>query len=158
MNQIERMLFCNRTGWKTYLPLHQPTTRVAIRVTSKAVENCTWETSRTGKKNYIYKYIQSNLDYPDSLGPHEIVRIIENMNINESKTDWFKRTTFNRETTLLQIIWNTMSSASLFLSFMERTDRLCWGSWINVRDASFFVFHAIEGEISLSNNATLGQS
>ena len=29
--------------------------------------------------------IQSNLDYPDSLGPHEIVRIIENMNINEEQ-------------------------------------------------------------------------
>ena len=29
--------------------------------------------------------IQSNLDYPDSLGPHEIVRIIENMNANEEQ-------------------------------------------------------------------------
>ena len=30
-----------------------------------------------------------------------------------------------------------------------------WRSWINVRDASFrIVFHAIEREISLSNNAT----
>ena len=34
--------------------------------------------------------IQSKLDYPDSLGPHEIVRIIEgpdneNMNINEEQ-------------------------------------------------------------------------
>ena len=33
-----------------------------------------------------------------------------------------------------------------------------WRSWINVRDASFFVFHAIESEILLSNNATLIQS
>jgi len=33
-----------------------------------------------------------------------------------------------------------------------------WRSWINVRDASIFVFHAIEHEISLSNNATLIQS
>ena len=32
--------------------------------------------------------------------------------------------TFNRETTLLQIIWNKTSSGSSFLSFMERTDRL----------------------------------
>ena len=29
--------------------------------------------------------IQSNLDYLDSLGPHELVRIIENMNINEEQ-------------------------------------------------------------------------
>ena len=29
--------------------------------------------------------VQSNLDYPDSLGPDEIVRIIENMNINEEQ-------------------------------------------------------------------------
>ena len=29
--------------------------------------------------------LQSNLDYPDSLGPDEIVRIIENMNINEEQ-------------------------------------------------------------------------
>ena len=29
--------------------------------------------------------MQSNLDYPDSLGPDEIVRIIENMNINEEQ-------------------------------------------------------------------------
>ena len=32
------------------------------------------------------------------------------------------------------------------------------GNDINVRDASFFVFHAIEREFSLSNNATLSQS
>ena len=31
------------------------------------------------------KVLQSNLDYPDSLVPHEIVRIIENMNINEEQ-------------------------------------------------------------------------
>ena len=31
-------------------------------------------------------------------------------------------------------------------------------SWLNGRDASFFFFHAIEQEISLSNNATLFQS
>ena len=29
--------------------------------------------------------VQSNLDYPDSLGPHEIVRIIENMNVIEEQ-------------------------------------------------------------------------
>jgi len=29
--------------------------------------------------------LQSDLDYPDSLGPDEIVRIIENMNINEGQ-------------------------------------------------------------------------
>ena len=31
------------------------------------------------------RYIQSNLDYADSLGLNEIVRIIENMNINEEQ-------------------------------------------------------------------------
>ena len=36
------------------------------------------------KRGHI-KFIQSNLDYPDSLGPHEIVRIIKNMNINEEQ-------------------------------------------------------------------------
>ena len=29
--------------------------------------------------------IQSNLDYLDSLGPDEIVRIIENINVNEEQ-------------------------------------------------------------------------
>ena len=29
--------------------------------------------------------VQLNLDYPDSLGPHEIVRITENMNITEEQ-------------------------------------------------------------------------
>ena len=29
--------------------------------------------------------IQSNLDYPDSLGPDEIVPIIENMKVNEEQ-------------------------------------------------------------------------
>ena len=75
----------------------------------------------------------SNLYYPDSLGPHEIVRIIEgpdnrDMSINEgqksSKTDSIKKTTFNRKKTISQIIWNTVASASSFLSFMERKDRL----------------------------------
>ena len=32
-----------------------------------------------------FKWEQSNLDYPEWLGPHEIVRIIENMNINEEQ-------------------------------------------------------------------------
>ena len=32
------------------------------------------------------------------------------------------------------------------------------GNDINVRDASFVVFHAIEREFSLSNNTTLSQS
>ena len=32
-----------------------------------------------------YEQIQSNRDYPDSLGLDEIVRIIENMNINEEQ-------------------------------------------------------------------------
>ena len=66
--------------------------------------------------------------------------------------------TFNRETTILQVIWNTISSASSFLSFMERTDRLGLKDMTIVPDASLFVFHSIEHEISLSNNATLIQS
>ena len=32
-----------------------------------------------------HQVLQLNLDYPDSLGPHEIVRITENMNINEEQ-------------------------------------------------------------------------
>ena len=31
--------------------------------------------------------LQSNLDYPDSLGPRQLVREIKNMNINEEKTE-----------------------------------------------------------------------
>ena len=38
------------------------------------------------KKAYYQIYIQPKLDYPHSLGPHEIARIIENVNINETKT------------------------------------------------------------------------
>ena len=34
--------------------------------------------------------VQSNLDYLDSLGPHKILRIIENMNINEEQNRAFK--------------------------------------------------------------------
>ena len=56
------------------------------------------------------------------------------------------------------VVEPTISSPSSFLSFMERTDRLCWRSWKNVRDANLFVFHAIERKISMSNNATLRQS
>ena len=43
---------------------------------------------------------------------------------------------------------------------MERTDRLRFKDMtiVNIRDASFFVFHTIECEISPSNNATLIQS
>ena len=37
------------------------------------------------KSGTTLQLIQSNLDYPDSLGPHEIVRIIENMDINEEQ-------------------------------------------------------------------------
>ena len=37
------------------------------------------------KGTWVKLMIQSNLDYPDSLGPHEIVRIIENMNVNEEQ-------------------------------------------------------------------------
>ena len=56
-----------------------------------------------------------------------------------------------------------MSPASSLLSFMERTDRLRSKDMTivnnGVRDASLrVVFHAIEREISLSNNATLIQS
>ena len=56
-----------------------------------------------------------------------------------------------------------MSPASSLLSFIERTDRLRSKDMTivnnGVRDASLrVVFHAIEREISLSNNATLIQS
>ena len=34
---------------------------------------------------FVHFTVQSSLDYPDSLGPHEIVQIIENMNINEEQ-------------------------------------------------------------------------
>ena len=45
---------------------------------------------------------QSNLDYLDSLGPDDILQIIKNMNINELRNWLIKKTTFSRETTLLQ--------------------------------------------------------
>ena len=35
---------------------------------------------------YVCMYVQLNLDYPDSLGPHETrVQIIENTHINEAQ-------------------------------------------------------------------------
>ena len=43
------------------------------------------------KRFMIYYYdifesgLHSNVDYPDSLGSHEIARIIENMNINDEQ-------------------------------------------------------------------------
>ena len=51
----------------------------------------------------------------------------KNMNINEeqnrAKLIKLRKKHFYKKT-LLQIIWNTMSSASSLLSFMERRDRL----------------------------------
>ena len=46
---------------------------------------------------------------------------------SKTQQNWLKlikKTTFNRETTPLQIIWNKISSAYSFLCFMERTDHL----------------------------------
>ena len=53
--------------------------------------------------------LQLNLDYPYSLGLDKIVQIIENMNINEGQ-NCLNEATFNRETTLLQIVWKTIWS------------------------------------------------
>jgi len=61
----------------------------------------------------MYSYVQSNLDYPDSLGVDEIVRIIENMNVNEEQ-NCLNKATFNRETTLLRIAWKTIWSTVHF--------------------------------------------
>ena len=48
------------------------------------------------------------------------------MNINEeqNRAKLIRKATFNCKRTLLHIIWNTISSTSSFLSFMERSDRL----------------------------------
>ena len=57
------------------------------------------------------------------------------MNINEEQNPG-KLIKFNRKTTPLQIIWDTISSASSFLSFMERTDRLCFQDMTIVNELS----------------------
>jgi len=54
-------------------------------------------------------YLQWNVNYPDSLGLHEIVRIIKIMNINEEQ-NCLNKATFNHETTLFQIVWKTIWS------------------------------------------------
>ena len=80
--------------------------------------------------------LQSNLDYPDSLGPHAVVRIIENMNINEEQIEqnrlnqvndissWNNTFTTYLKYNIVCMFIFTISSACSFLSFMERTDRL----------------------------------
>ena len=69
--------------------------------------------------------------------------------------------TFNRETTL-NISFGIQYCLHLHFCLIWKEWIACalkiWRSWINVRDAGFFVFHAIEREISLSNNTTLSQS
>ena len=50
------------------------------------------------------EWLQSTLDYPDSLRLDETFRIIENMNINRTKTDYVKKTTFTHETNHLQMV------------------------------------------------------
>ena len=56
----------------------------------------------------------------------------KNMNINEeqnrAKLIKLRKRHLIAKKTLLQIIWNTLLSASSFLSFMERMDRLRWRS------------------------------
>ena len=69
---------------------------------------------------------QSNLDYPDSLGPHEIVRIIKNNNINERLNP--AKLIKSRKRHLIIV------KQHLYKSFAEQ---------------------AIEREISLRNNGTL---
>ena len=58
--------------------------------------------------------VQSNLDYPDSLGLDKIVCIIEGPENQKSKnkTNEISKATFNHEMTLLQIIWKTIWSTS----------------------------------------------
>jgi len=109
------------------------------------------------------KPLQSNLDYSDSLGPHEIVRIIENMNINEEQNQAKLIKLRKRHLIVKRQFYKSFGiqyRLHFYLSWKERIACALktWRSWINVRDASFFVFHAIEREISLSNNATLSQS
>ena len=61
------------------------------------------------KRHILNLIIQSNLDYPDSLGLHEKVRIIENMNINEEQ----KLITLRKRHL---IVWKTIwSTSSLFV-------------------------------------------
>ena len=57
--------------------------------------------------------VQSNLDYPHSLGLDEIIQIIqdpdiENMNINEEQNWLNQEATFIHKKTLLQIVWKTI--------------------------------------------------
>ena len=60
--------------------------------------------------------------------------------------------TFNRETTHLE--YNVVC-IFIFIFYGKNGSLALTISLINVCDASFFVFHAIEREISLSNNSTL---
>ena len=104
--------------------------------------------------SYIYsKFIlQSNLDYPDSLGPHEKVRIIEgpvieNMNINEAQNPAKLVKLRKRHLIVKQHFYKSFGIQYLhphfYLFWKERmacalkTSR----SWINFPDASFFVYH-----------------
>ena len=106
--------------------------------------------------------VQSNLDYPDSLGPQEIVRIIEGP--DNRKYEYYEEQNQAKRRYLIvkqQFYKSFGIQYRLHLHFhllwkerITKTSR----SWINVRDASFFVFHAIERGNSLSNNATLIQS
>ena len=81
------------------------------------------------KGTWVKLMVQSNLDYPDSLGTHEIVRIIENMNINEQQNP-AKLIKFRKQHLIVKHqfyksfgIQNTIWSASSFSSFMEIMDR-----------------------------------
>ena len=54
----------------------------------------------------VHNSLQSNLDYPDSMGLHEIVRIIEDMNINEEQKLITLR---KRHLIVWKTIWSTSS-------------------------------------------------
>ena len=55
------------------------------------------------------------------------------------------------------ITWVPVLPVNVYLHY-DRLPFKTWRSWINVRNASVFVFNAIDQEISPSNNATLIQS
>ena len=110
--------------------------------------------------------VQSNLHYPGPLGPHELVRIIENININKERNRAKLIKLRKRHVIVKQQFYKSFGiQYRLHLHFyLLWTERIAcalktWPSWINVREASFrVVFHALGREISLSSNSTLIQS
>jgi len=104
--------------------------------------------------NNLKEGLQSNLDYPDSLGPHEIVRIynrgsgyiIENMNINEEQNRAKLIKLRKRHLIVKQQFYKSFGiQYRLHLHFyLLWKEQIAWRLWINVRDACLFVFHDIE--------------